>query len=295
MAAVARDHYFHSSVSNPLAKFASSPSRPGEDNFFGKACKALRDLCDYSPPPTVTLGSGRKQKVNNLRSTWLYSFLYSGEEELSHDVLGKKDSSIEFYFPTASRTYTSLKMLRKAKLRAMSGAPVEMLMSYKEEDLDDVEKLSGMLTTLPIGERKELRANLALKRLHNTPERKPGESLAAFLFRRAHRDADTDALVEMSNKLHSKKVEPNNKKKKNAKGTKSRKKKEPVATNKSYEEVSEAQLALDKDGGEICNDDSLATDTTLKTSTNTKPNFKAEFPLIDGPGGVIEAALQTTG
>ena len=82
-------------------------------------------------------------------------------------------------------------------------------MSYKEEDLDDVEKLSGMLTTLPVGERKELRAHLALKRLHNTPEMKPGESLAAFLFRRAHRDADTDALVEMSNKLHSKKVQPN--------------------------------------------------------------------------------------
>lgn len=65
-----------------------------------------------------------------------------------------------------------------------------------------------------------------------------------------------------------------------------------MTTNKSYEEVSEAQLALDKDGGEICNDDSLAIDTTLKTSTNTKSNFKAEFPLIDGPGGVIEAALQ---
>ena len=51
-------------------------------------------------------------------------------------------------------------------------------------------------------------------------------------------------------------------------------------------------MALDKDGGEICNEDTPAPDVTIEKSTNTKPNFKAEFARIDGPGGIIEAALQ---
>ena len=164
-----------------------------------------------------------------------------------------------------------------------------MKLPYKEEDLNDVEKLIAMLTTLPISDRKKLRANLSQKRMHNTPLRKPGESPAAYLFRRAHRDADDDALLEMSNKLHEKNTDTNKNKSKN--GKKKKKKKKQV-TKKSFEEEREDNLALDKDGGEICNEDTPAPDVTIEKSTNTKPNFKAEFARIDGPGGIIEAALQ---
>ena len=288
IAAVAMDQYFHSTSSDPLAKFAIAPSRskPGDDKFLDKACDALRKLCDYSPPPTVTPGSGKKQQVKNLPSTWLYSFVLSDGEEVRHDVLGKKDTSIEFYFATASRTLTSLKMLMKAKLRDMSGGPLEITLSYKEEDLNDVEKLIAMLTTLSIADRKKLRANLSMKRMHNTPARKHGESPAAYLFRRAHRNADSDALLEMSNKLHEKNTDTN--KNKSKKGKKNKKE----ITKKSFEEEREENLALDKDGGEICNDDPPTLDATIEKSNNTKPNFKAEFAQIDGTGGVIEAALQ---
>ena len=84
LAAVARDYYFHSSISDPLAKFAVTPSRPGEDYFVDKACDNLRKLRDYSPPPTVTPGSGKKQQVSNLPSTWLYSFVLSNMEKKLH-------------------------------------------------------------------------------------------------------------------------------------------------------------------------------------------------------------------
>ena len=161
---------------------------------------------------------------------------------------------------------------------------------HKEEDLKDVEKLCSMLTTLPIKYRKHLRANLAVKRLYNTTARKHNESTAAYLYRRAQRDADDDALIEMSNKLDEKEATKEKKLTEGKKKTKKTKKK--GAAKKSFEEQRETELALDKDGGETYTENSPAFDETLKASTNTKPNFKAEFAQIDGPGGVIEAATQ---
>ena len=149
------------------------------------------------------------------------------------------------------------------------------------------EQLCSMLTTLPINYRKQLRENLALKRLHNTQERKRGESPAAYLYRRAHRDADSNALILMSNNVDEKE-----KKSKEGKKTKKTKKKKE-ATQKSFEEERETQLALDKDGGDVCNENLPALDATLnKATTNTRANFKPEFAQIDGSGGAIKAALQ---
>ena len=66
------------------------------------------------------------------------------------------------------------------------------------------------------------------------------------------------------------------KKKKLIEGKKTKKKKE--ATQKSFEEKRETQLALDKDGGDVCKEDLPALDATLnKATSNTKPKFKPQF------------------
>ena len=62
-------------------------------------------------------------------------------------------------------------------------------------------------------------------------------------------------------------------------------KKKSVA--KSYEEVANQQLALDKDAGETCDDDAAIG----KAPTDANPQYQSEFVQIDGEGGALQAAL----
>ena len=60
-------------MSDTLSKFAVSPTR--DLAFMDKTLTNLRYLSDYKPPKVVPEGSRKKQQVNNLSSTWLYSQL----------------------------------------------------------------------------------------------------------------------------------------------------------------------------------------------------------------------------
>ena len=74
------------------------PSVPGKDNFVGKALDDLRELGKYSPPPTITPGSGRKQQVWNLSSTWLYSIVFSDGKEVTHTMFLEVAILLRFTF-----------------------------------------------------------------------------------------------------------------------------------------------------------------------------------------------------
>lgn len=284
LAAFARDLTFHSKLSAPLEKFATKtkPLRPrAKDKFHEKACKELRLLSDYTPPEIVKPGSGKVQVVSNLKSPWLYSIVLSEGKEVAHqDVLGKKDVSIEFIMPSDSRTYTSLKMLLKKNLAMVAGAPIEL--PYDEDDLKDIAKLSGYLTTLPIRDRKALREELVRKQTLDTPERQPGEDPVAYLYRRAQRDADCNAYIDMCNKMDEKESDSNSKGK-GAKSKTSKGKRKSNTKDKTFEEITEAELALDKDAGEMEDDVEIPT-----KSCNT---FSSEFEQIDGEGGALQAVL----
>lgn len=284
MAAVARDHEFHSEKNNRVAKFAIIPSRlDSKDKFYEKALEALRYLSKYRAPKTISSNSRKVQQVNNLSSTWLYSSLTSGGgEEVPFDILGKENQSIEWTFATASRDLTSLKKIKLAQREARLSGPAAMHDNVvSEEDLSDVEKLSGMFRTLTIGERKQLKADLVKRRLSNTVEMKPWECVATYLLRRAHRNADSDALEIMTTLKHEKAAEKKSAQKKKGK-------KKPAA--KSYDEVRAEQLVLDKDAGETCDDDAAIG----KPPTTANPQYQSEFMQIDGEGGALQAALEDT-
>ena len=281
LAAVARDGRFHMKLSDPLSKFAVVPSR--SDEWMDQVLEDLRQVSDYKPPKTLPPTSRRKQRVSNLRATWLYSMLLVEDKEVvSHDsVLGKKETSIDWYWPTTSRIFTSYVAIVKEKIASAVGGPSGFQLSLpSEDDLTDVNKLNHLLTTLSKPECKQLKLHLSRKRIENTPERQPGENLVMFLMRRAHRPPDCKQPLKIVTR--GKKGSNKGAKKKQA---------------KTIEQVVESQLALDKDAGETCEEDISPSNPDQVKNTTRSPKFNAEFVQIDGDGGVIEAALEdsTTG
>ena len=138
-----------------------------------------------------------------------------------------------------------------------------------------------MFRTLTIGERKQLKADLVKRRLSNTVEMKPWECVATYLLRRAHRNADSDALEIMTTLKHEKAAEKKSAQKKKGK-------KKPAS--KTYDEVRAEQLVLDKDAGETCDDDAAIG----KAPTTANPQYQSEFMQIDGEGGALQAAMEDT-
>jgi len=194
------------------------------------------------------------------------------------DILGKDKVSIKWWFPTTSRTLSSLKKVKKEKMEDVAGLPTEAQPSLpKEEELNDVKALTRMLTTLQIDERKELKARLAIKRQYNTEERHEGEDIVMYLLRRAQREPSKDAYDEMINWTYTK-TEKKNKKKNKKKGK---------GTEESIEAVVEAELALDKDAGEV---EEVSTTPASKPPSHS-PKYKSDEIQIDGPGGVLDAAI----
>ena len=267
--AAALDLAFNGSSNNPLANFAITPSRPKK--FMTAALDDLRKLSQYKPAPEVAIGSRKKQQVRNIPGDWLYSTwtTLEGEEIAPDTVLGKNVSHVRIS-PSTSRLLTSVKAVKKEKMENVAALPAEAQpQAPTEKDLQDISALSRMLYVLPLDERKKLRAHLSKTRNYNTVERHDGEDVVMYLFRRAQRDPIDNAYNDMNNRKYTKKKEKKGK-----------------ATKGSMEEVVEAELALDKDAGEV---EEVVRETVRKPSS-----YKSAEIQIDGHGGVLEAALQDT-
>ena len=270
--AAALDLAFNGNSSNPLANFAITPSRPKK--FMNMALDDLRKLSKYKPPQEVAIGSRKKQQVRNIAGDWLYSTwtTLEGEEIAPATVLGKNVSHVRIS-PSTSRLLTSVKAVKKEKMENVAALPADAQpQAPTEKDLQDISALSRMLYVLPLDERKKLRAHLSKTRSYNTVERHDGEDVVMYLFRRAQRDPIDNAYDDMNNRKYMKK------------GTK-KKGKKGKATEGSMEEVVEAELALDKDAGEV---------EEVVRGPVRKSSYKSAEIQIDGHGGVLEAALQDT-
>ena len=92
-AAVARDAAFHMKMSDTLSKFAVSPTR--DVAFMDETLTNLRYLSDYKLPKVVPEGSRKKQQVNNLPSTWLYSQLVVDDNETARQTQIFQSSQIK--------------------------------------------------------------------------------------------------------------------------------------------------------------------------------------------------------
>lgn len=264
LAAVARDARFHLTLSNPLKKLSTIP--PKEGAFVDDALEELRYLSDYVPPKTLPAGSKKKQEVNNLRGTWLYSaVLVNGNEVSPDDVLGKKSCSFQWQFPTSSRLLTSVSMMKKEEVIDMSGGASQL---QPKKQNKDVSSLNASLRKLTHKDCCSLKGRLTKKRIENTPDVQPGEGPVMYLFRRAHREPADDAL----NAVYDGKKDSKGKKK---------------SADKAFEELVDESLALEKDAGEA--DEAPATDGEGKKKRSRK--YKSQSIQIDGEGGALEAAI----
>lgn len=275
MAGAARYASFHMKLDDPLSKFSAEPIRDAK--FMTPILDEIRMLSDYEPPREPAASSRRKFKPNNLSMTWLYSICVVNDVEMPiEDVLGKHES-FEWYIPTASRVLTSLSMMERKKMIDRSSAPRELKGTLTEKDLKNVDKLITILTELPVDRQKVLKRRLEEKRLANTPAIQEGEGPASYLYRRAHRDADSDAIDY--------KFVPKPSKKKKGKG------KGKGKVSKSIDEAHEEQLERDKNADESIDEPALDTIDAVRSSA---PAFSSEFEQIDGEGGAIEAAVADT-
>eukprot|EP00985_Skeletonema_marinoi_P021822 scaffold13611_cov78-Skeletonema_marinoi.AAC.2 len=286
MSSTGRDIEFHSKVSDPLAKFAVKPSR---NKFEKNALSALRALSDYKPPKVIPAHSNKKQKITNLDAMFLYSaVVVNGIETPHEDVLGKRDISFTWFFPTGSRLVTSLSVQVKSEQESIAGAPFHLQQVIPSGDLKSGWKLFQMLTSLPIHQRQQLKSSLTKNRVADTEEVHENEDVVMYLLRCSHRDADPAALTHDLNKRNDKDMKKTK--------TKKRKSKQGM---KTFDDEVAARLELDKDGGEVspCHvggEEGVA-DEGIGGSNRGEGDYKSDSVVIDGDGGIFEAALAPEG
>ena len=265
----------HMPLDDPLKDFAVNAPR---DKFVESALNELRKVSRYSPPKIESSSSRKVQQYNNLTSTFLYSIVTVGGVEKPHEVvLGNNQiDSFTIYFPTASRTLTSLSLMMRDDIALYDQAPAGMGSRFKIEETKDVQKLIKHLSTLRPKEAQALCRRLAEKRRANTSELQPHENVTMFLLRRAMRKIDPKWAEPP----------PPRKKPPSKKGKKG--KVEPVEVNADFAQLTQEKLARDKEAGEV---EVVSTATAARPARPKRGAFDAEEIPIDGDDGVLESAM----